>query len=216
MSKKKPEINAKIFVKSYWNYYLELEEQFSSIRRYVDFSSKNNNTFSMEFLKLLQAVCSEIDVVAKVIDGYIYPEFDGGPIAKWGYYVKQTFTTISSQIVVFNDEYDVQPWAKWELLKETKLGKNGRPRTNYKLKDKLKHPVWWTAYNKSKHERTSPYNNSNINYNRANLKNVVASFAALYILESLFFEYICEKEECDIKIQQSKLFVLKNIENTSE
>ena len=212
MSKKKPEVDAKTFVKSYWNYYLELEQQFSDIRCYVDFNSKNNNTFSMEFLKLLQAVCSEIDVVAKVIDGYVFDDFDGGAIAKWGYYLQQVLPNIQKTTVMFNDDYQVQPWAKWELIKETKNDKNGNPKTTYKLKDKLKHPSWWTAYNKSKHERTSPYNNSNINYNRANLKNVVHSFAALFIMEILFLDYICQKENKSINISHSKLFTLKGVE----
>ena len=71
MSKKKFEVDSISFIKSYWNYYLELEQQLYDIRKYVDFDRKNNNTFSIEFLKLLQAVCSEIDVVAKVIANYI-------------------------------------------------------------------------------------------------------------------------------------------------
>lgn len=211
MSKKKPEVNANTFVKSYWNYFLELEQQLLDIRRYVDFNSKNNNTFSMEFLKLLQAACSEIDVVAKIIDGYAYSDFDGGTIAKWGYYLQLLFPDLNKKTVIFNDDYSIQPWGKWELIKVVRTDKNGKQITTHKLKDKFKHPQWWTANNKSKHERTSPYNNSNINYNRANLKNVVNAFAALYIIETLFYNYICNQEKIDIKITPSKLFSL--IEN---
>lgn len=208
MSKKKPEVNANAFIKSYWNYFLELEQQLFEIRRYVDFSSKNNNTFSMEFLKLLQAVCSEIDVVAKIIDGYAFNDFDGGAIAQWGYYLQSLFPDISNKTIIFNDDYLIQPWGKWELIKDVKPDKNGKLKTTYKLKDKLKHPSWWTAYNKTKHERTSPYNNNNINYNRANLKNVVSAFAALFIIETLFLNYICNKEKVNIEITPSKLFSL--------
>ena len=210
MSKKKPEINASTFVKSYWNYYLELEQQLFDIRRYVDFSSKNNNTFSMEFLKLLQAVCSEIDVVAKVIDNYIDNTFNGNRINEWGYALQQKFPEIKSIKIVFNDDYDIQPWKCWEYIKEEqeiKKGENkGKKRTVIKLKKGCKNPVWWTAYNKSKHERTSPYNNSNINYNRANLKNVVSAFGALFILETIFRNYIFETESVTIGCLTSKLF----------
>lgn len=212
MSKKKPEVNSKIFIKSYWNYYLDLEQQLSDIRRYVDFSSKNNNTFSMEFLKLLQAVCSEIDVVAKVIDSYAFDDFDGGAIAKWGYYLQQIFPEINKKEIFFNDDYKVIPWKNWILIKEIKTDRNGKDKPSYKLKTGLKHPAWWTAYNKSKHERTSPYNNSNINYNRANLKNVVSAFAALYIMEMLFIDYISGKEKSEVEYNKSVLFAFCNTE----
>ena len=210
MSKKKPEVNFQIFIKSYWNYFLELEQQFSDIRRYVDFSSKNNNTFSMEFLKLLQAVCSEIDVVAKVIDTYVDENFKGTRINEWGYSLQQTFPEIQAKKVVFNDDYIVEPWKLWKYIKEEqeiKTGKNkGKKRVVIKLDDKCKNPYWWSAYNKSKHERTSPYNNSSINYHRANLKNVVLAFSALYTLEKMFIDYIAKEEKCNININDSKLF----------
>jgi len=215
MSKKKPEINSSIFIKSYWNYYLELEQQLYDVRRYVDFSNKNNNTFSLEFLKLLQAICSEIDVVAKVIDTYEFDDFNGGTIAKWGYYLQQILPNLITTEVKFNDDYPVCPWKNWELTSETKEDKNNKNNKNktiYKLKTKgARHPEWWTAYNKSKHERTSPYNNSNINYNRANLKNVVSSLAALFIIESLFCEYIFKKENVNLDKRDSKLFKIINI-----
>ena len=126
MSKKKPEVNFQIFIKSYWNYFLELEQQFSDIRRYVDFSSKNNNTFSMEFLKLLQAVCSEIDVVAKVIDTYVDENFKGTRINEWGYSLQQTFPEIQAKKVVFNDDYIVEPWKLWKYIKEEQEIKTGK------------------------------------------------------------------------------------------
>ena len=214
VSKKKPEINAATFVKSYWNYFIELEQQFYDIRRYVDFSNKNNNTFSMEFLKLLQAVCSEIDVVAKIIDSYIDSGFKGDRINDWGYVLQQNFPTIKTQKLIFNDDYEIHPWKNWEYEKvetEIKKGDNkGKKKISIKLKKKSKNPEWWTAYNKSKHERTSPYNNNNINYNRANLKNVVCAFGALYVLETIFCDYIFNKEQVTINIVQSKLFSMIN------
>lgn len=60
-------ITTEIFKKSYWNYFLELEEEFLLTQKYVTFDKLNFNTFSAEYIKLIQAVCSEIDVVAKEI-----------------------------------------------------------------------------------------------------------------------------------------------------
>ena len=59
--------NLQSFIKSYWEYFLELEEQLIETKRYVAFDKANAKTYSIEYLKLYQAVCSEIDVVAKEI-----------------------------------------------------------------------------------------------------------------------------------------------------
>ena len=55
----------KAFIKNYWEYFRELEAEFLQTRKYVEFCKENNATFSIEYLKLYQAVCSEIDVVGK-------------------------------------------------------------------------------------------------------------------------------------------------------
>ena len=55
--------NVREFVKSFWSYYLELERQFLETKRYVEFSENNSKAYSVEYLKLYQAICSEIDTV---------------------------------------------------------------------------------------------------------------------------------------------------------
>ena len=62
-----------VFVRSYWDYYLELEEEFINTKKYVAFEKANGKTYSLEYLKLMQAVCSEIDNVAKYIARMIPP-----------------------------------------------------------------------------------------------------------------------------------------------
>ena len=64
-----------LFEKSYWNYFLELEEQFLDTKKYVAFDAVNYKTYSLEYLKLLEAVCSEIDVVGKEIAHQIDTSF---------------------------------------------------------------------------------------------------------------------------------------------
>lgn len=73
MAKELSEISK--FVASYWNYYLELEEAFKQTQKYVAFDRHNDRTYSVEYLKLIQAVCSEIDVVAKEIAEHFDPNF---------------------------------------------------------------------------------------------------------------------------------------------
>ena len=205
MSKKKAEVSATTFVRSYWDYYLDLEHQFWETRRFVDFSKKNYATFSIEYLKLLQAICSEIDVLSKVFVSYINPSYSGGSIQSWGYHLQQSFKDIQSIAVEFNSEYMIQPWENWYYEEKVKVVE-GKPRPSYVLKDKAHTPQWWVAYNKSKHERTSLYNNNNMNYERANLKNVIYALSALFILEVLFSRYISSAEKKDIAMQDSILF----------
>lgn len=45
--------NKGYFIKQYWNYYLELERQVLDTRKYVEFSTQNYNTYSIEYMKLL-------------------------------------------------------------------------------------------------------------------------------------------------------------------
>ncbi len=68
--------NVRAFIKNFWSYYLELERQFIETRRYVEFSAENNKAYSVEYLKLYQAICSEIDAVGKeiaadVVSGFV-------------------------------------------------------------------------------------------------------------------------------------------------
>lgn len=74
-------MNREEFCKLHWNYYLALEKDFLDTERYVSFDLGDNylytsqtvtdygnsNTFSNEFIKQYQAICSEVDVVLKSI-----------------------------------------------------------------------------------------------------------------------------------------------------
>lgn len=198
------------FVRSYWNYFLELEEQLIETKRYVDFGKSNNKTFSIEFLKLLQATCSEIDVVAKIIAEWADPEFkspDNKNIQKWGFVIQKTYPDVESIAVRFNNDYTIVPWKNWAY--EKYLDKNGK--TRYRLIKGKETPVWWTAYNKVKHERTSAYGSEQTNYARANLKNLIYAMAALYILETLFLSALARNGNA-VTYTKSRLFELPESE----
>ena len=194
-----------IFVRSYWDYYLELEDQFLKTKKYVAFDEYNKKTYSVEFLKLLQAVCSEIDVVAKEIASKIDADFvvdRNTTIQKWGFVLQNKMPQILNSQVIFNHNIRVCPWTNWEY--EKFHDKKGSLR--YRLKGKTKTPSWWTAYNAVKHRRTNVSKDGVINYTEANLYNLINSFAALYILEN---EYMCTlrgEQEPVNGIDESKLF----------
>ncbi len=199
----KTEINASVFVKSYWNYYIELEEHVKETQRYVDFDSKNNSTFSIEYIKLLQAICSEIDVVGKVIASYVNAGFVNdrkANINKWGFEVQQVFTDISEIKVVFWNDFELQPWKKWKYIQ----GKKGPI-----LAEKAETPTWWNDYNAVKHRRTDIEKKTRPNYTRANLKSVSTALSALFVLEKLFLEYLFEQEKNTVMVQNSRLFRMK-------
>ncbi len=202
----KVEITAKQFIKSYWNYFLELEEQLISTKRFVDFDRANSQTFSIEYLKLLQASCSEIDVVAKIIAEYINPDFkhmDTKNIQKWGYEILTEFPNMTNIKVRFNNDYTVLPWENWGY--EKYADKKGA--TRYKLLEGKSTPEWWTAYNKVKHERTSDYGKGQSNYVRANLDNLVSAMAGLFIIENLLLASFSADET--FTYEKSRLFYIE-------
>ena len=86
------------FVSSYYNYYLELEEAFKQTQKFVAFDKHNDRTYSVEYLKLIQAVCSEIDVVAKEIAEHFNSDFHKIPrpnIGDWGYIIVNNMPRIT-------------------------------------------------------------------------------------------------------------------------
>ena len=91
------EITQLLFIRSYWSYFIELEKQLISTKRFVDFDKSNNKTFSIEYLKLLQATCSEIDVVAKIMAECFDSSFkslNNKNIQKWGFVIQTVFPNI--------------------------------------------------------------------------------------------------------------------------
>ncbi len=197
------ELTPNIFIKSYWNYYLELEEQFITTKKFAEFDISNYSTYSIEYLKLLQAVCSEIDVVAKVLSEENYPDFRNikkKNIQKWGYYLQLSYPNLENSSIIFNGDYEIQPWSNWKY--EKSINKQGHIR--YKLSTGKKTPFWWIAYNKVKHERTTYSKNSKINYSQANQKNLIYSLSALFILETFYLDSV--ENTISRPYRKSKLF----------
>lgn len=194
-----------VFVRSYWDYYLELEEQFSQTKKYVAFDIYNKNVYSVEYLKLMQAVCSEIDAVAKEIASALDPSFivdSSTNIQKWGFVLQDKLPRILTSEVVFNHDIRVIPWKNW--MYERYRDKNNALR--YKLKGNTKTPSWWLAYTDVKHQRTRIDNNGHANYTKANLINLIHCFAALYILESEYLATLYGDQEPLDGIRNTTLF----------
>ena len=211
----------KNFIRNYWNYYRQLENEFLATRRYVDFNEGNFKTYSIEFLKLYQAVCSEIDVIGKAIAGECNPKFrpedTKNNIYKWWFEIQNKieygndYDNVSGNRCMLKlakvcllDEISITPWDGFEVV--TYLDKNKALR--YKAQSGHGAPDWWNAYNKVKHSRTyyEGDNSTERNYAKANLGNVIKAFAALYILEKSYMEVVGTQNNLEAFADYSVLF----------
>lgn len=202
-------MTVKEFFETYWRYYLLLEKDLLSTKRYLEIDEYNGKAYSTEYSKQYQAIGSEIDVFCKVFCKVIDNSFNGDKI-------QHHCKIITDNLVGFADtEIFVKGWCKkicpWEDW-------NYKVQTNKKGVQKLSsnNPKWWTLYNKVKHQRTtklSSYNNIHF-YKYANQENVINALGALYILEMACLELIKEKEtkacgeECYYEYEKSALFSL--------
>ena len=210
----------KQFIKNYWEYYKELEDEFLQTRKCVDFQKGNFNTYSVEFLKLFQAACSEIDVLGKAMAVEVNPSFmpddKKNNITKWWYEVHRNYqyyesistmengVSLSAAKVVFLDDEEMVPWVDFET--ELYQAKNGTMR--YRAVEGKSTPNWWRDYNMVKHNRTLPIKNDTgrTYYTKANLGNTLSAFAALFILEKAFMAHIGELTEREAFAGRSRLF----------
>lgn len=191
------------FVEAYWKYYITIEHRFLRTEEYLAFDEANSKAFSIEYLSLLQIICSEIDVLAKAICTYYDTSFKSkdASILKWGFELQQHFPDLMTQEIVFRESKRIKPWDKCELTK--KNNKNGN--AYYKYKEGCGSPSWWTAYNKVKHSRTT-LDGDAINFQKANQKNVLTSLAALYSLN----RFIMVKLDNNgyVSIEKSSIFAM--------
>ena len=148
----------------YWNYYLQLENDFFSYSPYCEIDTANDNAFSVKYLQLLLSVCGEIDSICKTfckmldenlnLDTAGIPEYI--PILCTNY---PTFAAETVQVLGYRYR-ELQPWKSiaWSHV-----------------------PNWWQRYNAIKHHRDQRTNGLE-NYKYANQKNAIEALSALYIL----------------------------------
>lgn len=211
-------------VKNYWEYYRELEDEFLMTRRYVDFAEKNFTTYSVEYLKLYQAVCSEIDVIGKAMAQIADPNFKAedkqNNILKWWFVVQDKYLVTDGPFTPMNPtsnavriglrdykcvllgSHEFKPWDSFVVEKR----RDARNAERFKNAQGSSTPKWWKDYNDVKHHRIS-INNSMANYAKANLGNVSCSLAALYILERAFMDTVGNEEDLQTFVDFSKLFI---------
>lgn len=208
------------FINSYWQYYRELEDEFLATRKYVDFYAENNDTFSVEYLKLFQAVCGEIDMLGKEMAMGRNPSFKPADsknnILKWWYEIQEEYLfyddigSKSNPQILKDTEVSFlyggikKPWEDFTV--ETYRDTKGSLR--YRCKDGCNNPSWWKDYNLVKHSRTLAIKDdpNKINYFKANMGNTLSAFAALYTLEKAYMAVIGTRREREAFADGSRLF----------
>ena len=201
------EVTRDEFCKAHWDYYMLLEEDFLTTRRYITFdlgdnaiysgqdvlNPQNSRCYSIEFIKQYQAICSEVDVLMKSI----CKEFERSA-ENMGEYTKiilEKWPNIKNQVIIVDDSIELIPFLNWKAGEE------------------YRSPDWWSPYNKVKHARLD-------NIPSANLKNVINALGGLDILENYFVKNLADRDNQgkgenedfikDVPNDCSKLFSMKN------
>lgn len=138
----------------YWQHFLTLEADFAATARYVEFSHQNFPTYSIEYAKLLLAVGSEIDVLAKLVCKKVDSTAKRDNITDYRNCLTAHTQIASEEVLIRRYDLTFKPWADWAS------GKN---------------PSWWRSYNNVKHQRNS-------HFFEASLENCANAISALFAL----------------------------------
>lgn len=156
-----------IIYQEYFNYYLELERDFFATESYITIDRDNYMAFSMQYNRIFQSICSEIDCLFKELCGQVDASIKVKNIENYRKVVQANFKYFNTETVFFNkSRIQLQPWKDW---------------------NENEAPVWWTKYNKIKHRRMDIDGETQKQYYKfANLENILNALAALYIVEQYY------------------------------
>lgn len=179
--------------KNYFDYYLELENDFFSTESYVTIEEDNYQTYSTQYTKIYLSICSEIDCLLKEICKNIKSDTNANKINLYYPIITNEFENFNQEVVYFKKQkIELHPWEEW---------------------NESSAPKWWTYYNKVKHQRLEKESETDTPYYKfANLGNVLNALAALYIVEQYYMYSYNYLEEVEIpeKLENS-LITLKEI-----
>jgi len=143
-------------IEPHWNYLLAIERDLDELSRYVEFDEKNFDCFSIEIARILLATGAEVDVVCKQICSVVKPESRAENINDYRTEIKSAYPGIPQfEVLLPRFGLRLTPWDEWKEADGV--------------------PLWWTAYNKIKHQRDSEYH-------RANLKNALNAVGASFVM----------------------------------
>lgn len=186
-------LNSRQFSLSYWAHYISIEKEFASTLSYVSLSEDNFSTYSVAYEKLLLSIGSEIDVVLKQFCKTLIEGFNKESIKEYRNCIKANYPDFTLQSVTDRTQsISLKPWDSWNSTDEDNS------------------PLWWRAYNKIKHERTSVGSIGGITkeyYKFANLEYTLNALAGLYqVLLNTYFNILDQNKKIKIPLPGSRLF----------
>lgn len=147
---------------AHWNYFLALEDDVSTLARYLEPTQENFGAYSLELARILFSASSEVDVVAKQLCKRIDPTSRAENVMQYQSAIMASDPSIArSQVEIPKFGLTLHPWEGWDTPDHS--------------------PLWWRAYNNVKHKRHT-------NFHEASLKNALNSVAALFVLLLFFYE----------------------------
>lgn len=148
----------------HWQYYRSLSEDLEKLSRYIELSPDNFSVYSIELTRMLLAVGSEIDVVAKLLCEQVDQTSQTRNIVDYGEILLPEYPNLVSVVVsIARQGISFTPWEDWTLAQR---------------------PTWWGAYNDVKHQR-------NVNYVKANLENTLNALAGLCVFNCYLYFKDC-------------------------
>jgi hypothetical protein len=140
------------------DYFNVLEEDLLAVARYVEFTPDNYKTYSVQFVRLLLAAGSEVDVACKALIRTFEPKAKPDNIKDYRKVLLRRFPEITEDVISCpRFGLKLHPWKGWPAA----------------------HPDWWRAYNSVKHDRIQ-------NYEKANLENVLNATCGLGVVLQYF------------------------------
>lgn len=153
----------------HWNYFLAIERDFENLSRYIEFTESNNSTFSIELARIIMVATQEVDVILKKLCILIEPNSTPESVNHYKEIISRNIPEFNNEVVqIQRFGMTSKPWSNWNNLNE--------------------HPLWWTANNKIKHQRTE-------HFEKANLKNAFNAVGGLLITTLYYYKFVIENED---------------------
>jgi hypothetical protein len=156
----------------HWSLFEVIDEDLHAFSRQVEFAEANFATYSVILARLYLSVCSEVDVVAKLLCQRIGATLPDRPnIDHYRDKLVPQYPNLAVLPIALKPMPGkiLTPWDSWN---------NGR------------NPAWWSEHNDVKHQR-------DLHFAKANLGNVLSAGAGLFVL--LIYLYHSELYKGDLQ-----------------
>jgi len=145
----------------HWNYFIALEDDVVRMSRYLEPTTANFPSYSMELARILFAAASEVDVVAKCLCKKLNDKSKADRITAYKGEITTAFPNLPDTVVeIPRFGLTLTPWILWKGDAS---------------------PLWWRAYNNVKHHRDTHFSD-------ASLHHALNAVAGLFVLLLFFYE----------------------------